>query len=260
MSNLTHFIVIRYYKPGDEFQCREIVKEGAMATVNNAMFSLIEITFQMVVLTTAVMFIFFGSSFVACMCSIPLVIAFMYFCIWSGHMFKALELTQDLGNIPRVYMSSDSTGFWVAEAFEPFSMNQDATQFNYEIFTENDLKQRNIDTSNLRRTLVGTLGIVKSDSSEDCAWLRRMSVKSKYQHKGIAKALLNEAIQFCSEKDYQCIELTTSEWHDNARSLYVKKGFQLRQMYHKQLLGSIITVLVYQLYFKIQPNKLSISP
>lgn len=260
MSSLTHFIVIRDYKPGDEFQCREIVKEGAMATVNNAMCSLFEITFQMVVLTTAVMFIFIGLPFLVCLCFIPVVIVFMYFCVWTGHMFKALEITQELGNIPRVYMSSNSTGFWVAEAFEPSFMNQEPSQFNYHIFTENDFKRRNIDTGNLRRTLVGTVGIVRSTSSEDSAWLRRMSVKSKYQHKGIAKALLNEAIQFCSEKEYQGIELTTSEWHDNARILYVKKGFQLMQMYHKQLLGSIVTVLVYQLYFKIQPNKLSISP
>lgn len=260
MSGLTHFVVIRDYKPGDEMQCRDIVKEGTMATVNSAFFSTIEVTFQVMVLTTAVMFIFFGLPFTFCLCAIPGVISFMYVCVWSGHLFKGLEMTQDLGNIPRTYMSSDSTGFWVAEAYEPFFMDRDPSSYKYEILTLNKLNQKCIDTSSYRKSLVGTVGIVRSLSAEDSAWLRRMAVKPKYQKMGIAKALIDEALQFCCEKDYQGVELVTSEWHERARNLYLKKGFHLKQMYHKKLFGSVITVLMYQLYFKIQQNKLSITP
>ncbi|XP_054278055.1 uncharacterized protein LOC128996653 [Macrosteles quadrilineatus] len=259
-SNFTHLIVIRYYKPGDEFQCREIVKEGAMSTVNNAFFSLIEVTFQLMVLSTAVMFIFFGLPFTLCLCSIPAVIIFMYFCVWAGHTFKALELTQDLINIPRVYMSSDTTGFWVAEAYEPFFMSKEPSQFKYHILSEKEFKQREFEKNSYRRSLVGTVGIVRSVASEDNAWLRRMAVKPKYQRMGIAKALLSEALHFCSEKGYQGVELVTTEWHDNARNMYVKKGFQLKQMYHKQLIGSVVTVLIYQLFYKIQQKNISVTP
>lgn len=260
MSECKYFIVIRYYKPGDEIKCREIVKEGAMTTVNNAFISLIEVTFQLMVLTTAVMFIFFGLPFTFCLTSIPGVLIFMYICIWCGHMFKALELTQDLCNIPRVYMSSDLTGFWVAEAFEPYFMTENPSQHKYQILTNDELKQRCIDVSSYCKTLVGTVGIVQSMNSEDCAWLRRMTVKPKYQGMGIGKALLNEALQFCCDRNYSGVELITTEWHEKARSLYVKKGFQLKQMYHKQLLSSIVMVLIYQLHYKIQPNKISITP
>uniref|UniRef100_A0A1B6J7M3 N-acetyltransferase domain-containing protein n=1 Tax=Homalodisca liturata TaxID=320908 RepID=A0A1B6J7M3_9HEMI len=259
MSKITHFIVIRDYKPGDEYQCREIVKEGTMATVNNAFFSLIEVTFQLMVLSTAAMFIFFGLPFTVCLGSIPGVIIFMYMCVWAGHLFKSVELTQDLGNIPRVYMSSDSTGFWVAEAFEPVFMNNEPSHFKYSIFSEKEYKHKQIDVSSYRKTLVGTVGIVKSQISEDCAWLRRMAVRPKYQCMGIGKALLNEALQFCNEK-YQGVELVTTEWHDSARTLYIKRGFQLKQMYHKQLLGSIVAILIYQLHYKVQPNQISITP
>lgn len=258
--SVSHFVVIRDYKPGDELMCKEIVREGAMATVNKAFISLIELTFQLTVLTTALMFIFVGIPFRVCILSIPGVSLFMYICIWSGHKIKALELTQDLSNIPRMYMSTDATGFWVAEAYEPLFMADEPWNHQYEIFKGNELKHRFTDVSTHRRTLVGTVGIVKSINSLDCAWLRKLAVKPKYRKIGIAKALLNEAVQFCSERGYSGIELITTEWQDDARNLFMKKSFKLRQMYHKQLISNLVMLLIYQFHYKIQPHKISITP
>jgi hypothetical protein len=55
-------LLIRDYRPGDELSCSEVVHEGTMSTVNRAFFSALirEVTFQLMVLASAVMFIFMG--------------------------------------------------------------------------------------------------------------------------------------------------------------------------------------------------------
>jgi hypothetical protein len=46
----------------------------------------------------------------------------------------------------------------------------------------------------------------------------------------------------------------TSECHDAAQELYPKKGFDLKQMYHKPIVGTIGTVQMYDL-FSIEPSE-----
>lgn len=61
-------LLIRDYRPGDELSCSEIVHEGTMSTVNKAFFSALirEVTFQLMVLASAVMFIFMGLPLQVC--------------------------------------------------------------------------------------------------------------------------------------------------------------------------------------------------
>ncbi|XP_075216749.1 N-acetyltransferase family 8 member 3-like [Lycorma delicatula] len=259
---MERFIVIRDYKPGDESQCYEVVKEGTMSTVNAAFVAGLtrEITFQIMVLASAVMFIFLGIPIGFCLGSIPGVIVFMYFCVWSGHKYKAVEMSQDLSNIPRVYMSSDYTGFWVAEAYEPVLMINDRSLVKYTFLNEEEFKKKDLSRGSYFKKIVGTVAITRSKVSEDCAWLRRMAVTRDYQCKGIASALLNEVLKFCHEKNYNGVELVTTECHDVAREFYVKKGFELKQMYHKQLLGSLVTILMYELFYKVKTNKVPVPP
>ncbi|KDR18719.1 probable N-acetyltransferase CML3 [Zootermopsis nevadensis] len=252
-----HLIIIRYYKPGDELFCREIVKDGTMSTVNAAFIAGLtrEITFQTMILTSAILFIFLGVPFSVCFCSIPAVIILMYVFIWLGHTFKALEMTQDVSNIPRVYMSSEYTGFWVAEAHEPYFMTRDPNQIKYKIMTEREIIDNNIELADHHvKKIVGTIAITRSRHCDGTAWLRRMAVNPKYQRKGIASVLVDEALRFCKDKGYSAVELVTSECHDAARELYLKKGFDLKQMYHKPIVGTVVTVQMYDLVFHIKPN------
>jgi GNAT superfamily N-acetyltransferase len=254
---MNHLVIIRYYKPGDELFCREIIKEGTMSTVNAAFIAGLtrEITFQTMVLSSALMFIFLGVPFSVCFWSIPVVIILMYAFIWLGHTFKALEMTQDVSNIPRVYMSSEYTGFWVAEVHEPYFMTREPSQVKYTIMTERELKDNNIDIAQHHvKKIVGTVAITRSKHSIDTAWMRRMAVNPKYQRKGIASVLVDEALRFCKDKGYAAVELVTSECHDAARELYLKKGFELKQMYHKSIVGTVVTIQMYDLVFRIKSS------
>jgi hypothetical protein len=139
---MNHLVIIRYYRPGDELFCREIIKEGTMLTVNTACIAGLtrEVTFQTMVLIAALMFIFLGVPFSVCIWSVPAVIILMYIVIWFGHTFKAIEITQNVSNIPRVYMSLEYTGFWVAEVHEPYFMTREPNQVKYTVMTGKLLK------------------------------------------------------------------------------------------------------------------------
>lgn len=51
--------------------------------------------------------------------------------------------------------------------------------------------------------------------------------------------------------EYETIDLVTTECHDAARELYMKKGFELRQLYHKQIIGTLVQVLMYEFSLKV---------
>lgn len=252
---MDHVIVIRDYRPGDELQCKDILREGTMSTVNTAFFAGLtrEITFQAMVLTSAVMFIFMGVPLSVCLGAIPVVIVAMYIIIYLGHTFKAQEMMQDISNIPRFYMSSDYTGFWVAEACEPMFMSQEPKHAKYLLMTEGEMQQQCIQlASHLRRKVIGTIAATRSKNEENTAWLRRMAVHPLYQRKGIGSKLVDEVTKFAAGKGYSAVELVTSECHNGARELYLNKGFELKQMYHRHVFGSLVSILVYELSLSLK--------
>ncbi|GLH09661.1 hypothetical protein R5R35_013523 [Gryllus longicercus] len=249
---MSGFIVIRDYKPGDERNCQEVIRESTMSTVNTAFFSGLtrEITFQVIILTSALMFIFLGVPFNICFGSIPVVIALMYVCVWLSHVFKAVQLNVDMGSIPRMYMSSEYTGFWVAEVYEKLMDIRNPQSLQFTIINSDESQK--MDLSAYRKRIVGTIAVTRSHNNEDTAWIRRMGVVKSYQRKGIASALVDEVLRFCRDKCYQYVELVTTECHDAARELFLNKGFELKQMYHKQIVGSIITVQMFELMYKLK--------
>ena len=100
---MSHIVVIRIYKPGDEIHCREMIKDGVMSSMNAAFFGnlLKEFTFQLMILFAAIMFIFFGLPFSICLSVIPVVIILMYFGTYIGYTTKAMEVDQEISKIPR---------------------------------------------------------------------------------------------------------------------------------------------------------------
>ncbi|KAG8233681.1 hypothetical protein J437_LFUL014123 [Ladona fulva] len=249
------FVVIRDYRPGDEAQCKELVREATMSTVNSSFITGLtqEITFQGIVVCAAVMFIFMGLPLTYCLAAIPVVVFLMYVFIWLGHTMKAIELTQEMNNIARAYMSSKRTGFWVAELYNPPLIFGIKKNFLYETMTEKEFLSRNINTSYSKKMLVGTIAIARSRTHpDDCARLRRLSVTARYRGHGIGSALTEVALEFCQASGYTRVETVTSECHDVARRLLTGKGFDLHQMYHRPILGRLVAVIMYELVLKFR--------
>ena len=69
----------------------------------------------------------------------------------------------------------------------------------------------------------GCIAIRKIDT--DTAELKRMYVQAEFQHKGIGKGLLNEAISLAKKYGYKKIRLDTLSNMTPAIELYKKNGF-----------------------------------
>ncbi|XP_011307947.1 uncharacterized protein [Fopius arisanus] len=251
---MSHIVVIRGYKPGDELYCRDMIKDAIMTSFNSAFIANLfkEVTFQLMILCAAIMFIFFGMPFTVCLLVIPIVIFITYAGTYLGCVMIAAETNQEITNVPRIYMSNAFSCFWVAEAFQPYLMMREPKDYHYTIMTEQQFRDSKIDVSSQARVIVGTVGLLKSHKVEKGAWIKRLHVEKKYRRKGVGSLLLSIALQFAIDEGYSCADLVTSEYAEGGRELCFKKGFELKQMYHKQVIGPMFSYLLYELTYQIK--------
>lgn len=162
--------------------------------------------------------------------------------------------------VNRLYMSNAFSCFWVAEAFQPYLTTRHPKEMHFTVMTEQQFRESNIDVSSQTKKIVGTIGLSKSHKLERSAWIKRLCVHKEYQRKGVAMCLLNVAVQFAIDTNYSCVNIVASEYTEGGRELCLKKGFELKQMYHKYILGSFITILMYELSFQIKPGEENYLP
>lgn len=72
--------------------------------------------------------------------------------------------------------------------------------------------------------LVGMTAIERKD--EHTARLRRMRVTTDWRRRGVARVLLDVAVEFCREQGYTLIVLDTTEQQTAAHRLYERYGFK----------------------------------
>ena len=81
--------------------------------------------------------------------------------------------------------------------------------------------------------------------NNDTAELKRMYVQPAYQGQGIAKKLLEKAIELAKVANYTCIRLDTLNYMLPAINLYKKKGFvEISAYYHNPNASAIYFELV----------------
>lgn len=100
---MEHIIVIRSYKKGDELNFREMVLDGILSSKTSAFYGNLfkEITFQLMILFAAIMFIFFGIPISICFSVIPIVIILTYVSTYVIYAAKAMEVDGELTNISK---------------------------------------------------------------------------------------------------------------------------------------------------------------
>jgi GNAT superfamily N-acetyltransferase len=100
-------------------------------------------------------------------------------------------IRDELGRIEEYYFGREGQGFWVAE--------DDG--------------------------VIGMVGVERHD--EASAELRRMAVDAAHRRRGVARALLAAAEEFCRQARYRKLILSTSELQLAARRLYESSGYHL---------------------------------
>lgn len=174
------------------------------------------------------MFIFLGIPLLFCLTAVPIVCAILLVSVYSTYFGKAMELSaQPMRNA------------WVAEAYEPFLMRLGAQQQqSFDIVHEDSILSNDVEVNRMRRQIVGFVSIGPHKFLENCGWISRLSINSKYDFDKAAEPLIHRVLKHGLEADMYSIEATTTECQCDYRELLLKMGFNMKQIYHRQVLGS----------------------
>lgn len=104
---MSYIVIVRAFKPGDETGSKELIKDGVMSSLSATFCGMLfkEITFQLIILLAAVMFIFFGMPLTVCLLVVPVVVALMYAGTYVSFTAKLTDINGEISNIPRYIIS-----------------------------------------------------------------------------------------------------------------------------------------------------------
>nr|CAI5832283.1 unnamed protein product [Callosobruchus analis] len=141
---------------------------------------------------------------------------------------------------------------WVAEAYEPLFFSKNPKGCWYKILTEEEF-QKEEKPEACSRKIVGTVSVMKHLQKDDWAWLYRLAVNKSYRRKGIGLKLVKIVQGWCRNNKFNNIELVITECHEGSRQLFDDAGFEVRQLYHKKLFTSAVTLQMFQLRCAVRP-------
>ncbi|KAH8242654.1 hypothetical protein KR032_000867 [Drosophila birchii] len=239
------FIVIRNYKADDELKYQELVRDYIMSFSNKSFFVFCfrEITLQFIVITWAIFFIFLGVPLLFCALTVPICI----FCLFVGTYFsfyaKAVEL-----------MRTKPSQSLVAECYEPFIFRCSPKEASYQIFIENCPYEESI-KNKFRRRIVAAISVKNHHAVYNAAWIYRFALEPNYPYQTIMGPMVKLLAKNCVSGGYASLECTMSEWQECERDFYDDFGFVTRQIYHKKIIGSSLSVMKTQLTYSLRTDE-----
>uniref|UniRef100_A0A336MLC1 CSON002342 protein n=2 Tax=Culicoides sonorensis TaxID=179676 RepID=A0A336MLC1_CULSO len=230
------FILIREYRKTDDIFTQELIKQYIMSYAWSSFIQVLfrEITLQLVVLMWAILFIFVGIPLHLCFLSIPVVIFLIIFCVYAVHFNKGIEMA-----------NANPKCCFVAEAYEEplLLLNNNDEKIEYDIVDA----LNGFDVNTMKKKIVGTISIRSHESLHNSGWLYRFAIDHKYPYSDIVEGLTKKAIQHSASQGWGRLETVTTECQDEVRESYSKLGFTIRQVYHRQIVGSSLRVMKTQL-------------
>lgn len=128
---------------------------------------------------------------------------------------------------------------WVAEAYEPFLLGLSSKKHQIlDVVPESSILPNDVEVNKMRRRIVGTISISPHKSHDNCGWLNRLAVTTTYDFEKVAEPLISRALKHGYDVDMESIEATTTECQSDFREVLLKMGFAMKQIYHKQVMGS----------------------
>ncbi|TMW43773.1 hypothetical protein DOY81_011147 [Sarcophaga bullata] len=218
------FIVIRNYREDDELKCQELI------------------TLQFIVITWAILFIFLGVPLTFCSLTIPGCIFFLFSGTYFSFYAKAVES-----------MRTKPNQSLVAECYEPFIFRLKPTECTYQIFLD-DAPYEQAFKNKFRKKIIACVSVKNHKDVYNAAWIYRFAVAPGYPLQKIAEPMISIVSKNCVQQGYSTLECTMSEWQEEERDFYDGLGFLTRQIYHKQIIGSSLTVMKTQLTYDLKTD------
>ncbi|XP_035726806.1 uncharacterized protein LOC118443642 isoform X2 [Vespa mandarinia] len=153
----------------------------------------------------------------------------------------------EIFDIPRIYTLDNSSCFWIAEAYEDFSLNNQEQNQQYIFMTEEEMSVCKIDFSNHNKKIVGIMSVCKSNWEPTLGYIKRFYVQKKYIGKGIDTQLMNQTEFFAYEHGILCIKAIVSQFEKHLISFYNTKSFTVNIIQDKSF---FISVTLYEYTFR----------
>ncbi|XP_060519315.1 uncharacterized protein LOC132697742 [Cylas formicarius] len=240
-----YYIVIREQKDTDTPAVSETLRNAYVSNVSNTFFNALvnEATFQIIVIVSALLFIFFQIRLLYCLMTVPVILLLMYVVIYGAWTMKSAQIMYEKRPLCA----------WVAEAYEPYFTDKSPVSCSFKIVTERDFKEDDIRFEG-RRKIIGTVAVMKHFHDAERAWLYRLAVDARYRRKGVALRLVQTVRNWCKTNRFNNIELAMSECQEGARELFAAAGFETKQLYHKKLLTSFYMIQMFHLVCEVRPT------
>ncbi|GBP44129.1 Protein fem-1 homolog A [Eumeta japonica] len=222
-------VVIRERRTGDtaELAARaQLLRASILEHITSAflIFLLNEVSLQLCVLISAVLFIFCGLSALKCVIVAP----FTAFLIWISVSFTHYADATNKEQRQRQELFG-----WVAVAREPLLAYSEKRLCV--ILNQGPGNHQNLDTTvpvadksiPTRHKIVGTVSVEESREPLRTGWLIALAVDPQYRRQGIGQALINSACAGAVSQGLLALEATTSEIQPEARSLLHTLGKEI---------------------------------
>jgi GNAT superfamily N-acetyltransferase len=155
------------------------------------------------------------------------------------------------GSIGRV-VELHGTYYHTHWEFGPFFESKVAAEMA-EFIGRYDINQDGFWTASLEGHIEGSIIIDGIHAKDEGAHLRWFIVSDRLRGKGAGNLLIQKAIDFCRNKQYERVYLWTFEGLHAARHLYEKYGFQLVEQQSGQQWGKVVTEQRFELLIEKHP-------
>ncbi|XP_046812971.1 uncharacterized protein LOC124421626 [Vespa crabro] len=234
---MSNFILIRSYRQEDEPFCKKLLKAGIIDSLNATFTAFLTrkgainaINASIVMFTLALIIVGFPIVYCIMFIFIPPIIFYIF--LYATFLYEARNVENEASAITWIYTSDNSSCFWIAEAYEDYSLNHQQNQ-RYIFMTEEKFNESNINVSRYVKKVVGTIAFYNCNRSPNSGWIKRLSVHKNYRRKGIGSYLVNRVLQFGEEQGFEYINVIISEYRIGAILLFIKKGFNMHNIHSK---------------------------
>lgn len=109
---------------------------------------------------------------------------------------------------------------------------------NYDIVHESRLKSDDPEVRRMKRSIVGTISFDDHRCLHEAGWLSHFAVLPDFNFEAAAEALIVRALKHAVDLQMENVEMTTTECQMQLREVLTKIGFDIKQIYHRRILGN----------------------
>ncbi|XP_046812972.1 uncharacterized protein LOC124421627 [Vespa crabro] len=151
----------------------------------------------------------------------------LYILLYVAFLYEARLVGNEVSEIPRIYTSDNSSCFWIAEAYNEYSLNDQNQDQPYIFMTEEEFIQCNIDVSEYYIEIVGIMSFCRNNLDSTLGCIKNFYVKKNYRKNGIGSQFMNRTLYFAHEHGIGCVKATVSQFQKHLINFFNTRNFSI---------------------------------